>query len=82
MTPYLSGKKALLLDMNSTFMFGEDRFGENHDYSNFYHSLGGQLARQEITLRIEHAYQYLDVRYPLKKHHDAFPPPVENNGSR
>ena len=39
--------------------------------------LGGRplwaLARQEITLRIEHAYQYLDVRYPLKKHHDAFP---------
>ena len=29
-------KKALLLDMNSTFMFGEDRFADSDDFSLFY----------------------------------------------
>ena len=27
------GKKVLLLNMNGTFMFGEDRFGESEDFS-------------------------------------------------
>ena len=35
------GKEAILLDMNSTFMFGEDRFGEVEDYSEYYRSIGG-----------------------------------------
>lgn len=29
-------KEALLLDMNGTFMFGEDRFGDDQDYSAYY----------------------------------------------
>jgi hypothetical protein len=29
----LSGKRALLLDMNNTFMFGENRFGDAEDFS-------------------------------------------------
>ena len=28
-----SNKSALLLDMNSTFMFGEDNFGIDEDFS-------------------------------------------------
>ena len=27
------GKKALLLNMNGTFMFGEDRFADSEDFS-------------------------------------------------
>ena len=32
----------ILLDMNDTFMFGADRFGEEQDYSIIYRQLGGK----------------------------------------
>ena len=32
----------LLLDMNGTFMFGEDRFGEGEDFYRTYRALGGR----------------------------------------
>lgn len=37
----------LLLDMNSTFMFGEDRFGNHEDYHGTYRSLGGSVIESE-----------------------------------
>jgi putative hydrolase of the HAD superfamily/5'-nucleotidase len=33
--------KALLLDMNGTFMFGQDRFGQDEDYFTAYQACGG-----------------------------------------
>lgn len=36
-------KEVLLLDMNSTFMFGEDRFDEHEDFSIYYNNLGRML---------------------------------------
>ena len=57
-------KKALLLDMNSTFMFGEDRFGDSEDFSVHYFKIGGTLPQDEINRIVRAAYEYLDVRYP------------------
>jgi HAD superfamily hydrolase (TIGR01549 family) len=69
----LKEKKALLLDMNSTFMFGEDRFGENEDFSIYYKKIGGALKKKELNHIIMSAYEYLDIRYPDEKYRHNFP---------
>ena len=56
-------KKALLLDMNSTFMFGEDRFGKDEDFSLYYQKLGGDLGAKQVNAFIRQAYDFLDARY-------------------
>jgi len=66
-------KKALLLDMNSTFMFGEDRFDEDEDFSIYYHSIGGKLSKDDLDLIIRSAYKYLDDRYPDERYRHTFP---------
>lgn len=68
-----SQKQALLLDMNSTFMFGEDRFGASEDFSIYYHKKGGLLPKKEINIIIRSAYAYLDKRYPDEKYRHSFP---------
>lgn len=68
----LTDKKALLLDMNGTFMFGEDRFGEAEDFSKYYRSIGGQLPKPVINKLIRNVYDYLDERYPNKKYRHNF----------
>ncbi len=70
-------KKALLLDMNSTFMFGEDRFGESEDFSQYYLRIGGNLPKNQINKIIRSAYEYLDSRYPDEQYRHCFPS-VEN----
>ena len=66
-------KKALLLDMNSTFMFGEDRFGNSEDFSVHYFKIGGTLPRQEINRIVRAAYRYLEIRYPDESYRESFP---------
>ena len=68
-----SNKKALLLDMNSTFMFGEDRFGIFEDFSVHYHKIGGTRPKKEINGIIRSVYAYLDKRYPDEKYRHNFP---------
>jgi len=68
-----NGKKALLLDMNSTFMFGEDRFGDAEDFSVHYFKIGGTLPESVINRIIRTTYQYLDVRYPDENYRHGFP---------
>jgi len=68
-----SHKKALLLDMNSTFMFGEDRFGASEDFSNHYHQIGGTLSKKAINSTIRSVYSYLDERYPDVAYRHNFP---------
>lgn len=68
-----TGKKALLLDMNSTFMFGEDRFGDSEDFSIHYFKIGGTLPQYEINRIVRAAYQYLDTRYPDENYRHSFP---------
>lgn len=65
----------LLLDMNGTFMFGQDRFGPDEDYARTYRALRGQasLSDAEVNAAIRASYAYLDVRYADPAHHEAFP---------
>lgn len=68
-----AGKKALLLDMNSTFMFGEDRFGESEDFSARYSLIGGTLPPGEINRIVRATCEYLDTRYPDENYRHGFP---------
>jgi HAD superfamily hydrolase (TIGR01549 family) len=73
----LETKQALLLDMNSTFMFGEDRFSDDEDYSKYYNGIGGRLPKGVVNEIIQDAFEYLEVRYPDKKYRHSFPGVVE-----
>ncbi len=66
-------KKAMLLDMNSTFMFGEDNFDESEDFSSYYHSIGGTLSKFKVNSIIRTAYDYLNCRYPDEQYRHDFP---------
>ncbi|MBN2529010.1 MAG: HAD family hydrolase [Deltaproteobacteria bacterium] len=66
-------KKALLLDMNGTFMFGEDRFGDVEDFSIHYRQLGGTLPREDVNQIIRLAYAFLGTRYTDPRYKHTFP---------
>ncbi len=66
-------KRALLLDMNSTFMFGEDRFSEHEDYLIYYREIGGELSKQDLNQTINSALEYLGRRYPDEEYREKFP---------
>lgn len=59
--------------MNSTFMFGEDRFGASEDFSVHYFKIGGALPQDEINSIVRAAYEYLDVRYLNENYRHSFP---------
>ena len=69
----ISNKKLLILDMNSTFMFNEDRFSNTMDYSKYYKSIGGVYEDKFINEIINLAYDYLEQRYQKEKYRDSFP---------
>ncbi len=68
-----SNKKVLLLDMNSTFMFGEDNFENSEDFSDHYHKIGGKFPKNKINTIIRSVYEYLDERYPNEAYRYNFP---------
>jgi FMN phosphatase YigB (HAD superfamily) len=47
--PVLASCSALLLDLNGTFMFDQDRFGPAEDYHATYRSLGGRRLTAEAV---------------------------------
>ena len=59
--------------MNSTFMFGEDNFKENEDFSIYYKEIGGKLSSSEINIIIRSIYDYLSERYPKEEYRENFP---------
>ena len=69
----IEGKEALLLDMNSTFMFGEDRFGDDEDYLEYYSSIGGKLPSEVVNGVIRSSYDYLGDKYPSEEYRNCFP---------
>lgn len=69
LTPY----SAILLDMNNTFLFGEDRFGSEHDYAATCRRLGGRLPAERVRSVIDACYRYLAALYPDPECHDRFP---------
>ena len=67
------GKKALLLDMNGTFMFGEDRFDKSEDFSRHYKMNDGALSVSEVNDIVLLVYNYLDERYSNEIYRHNFP---------
>lgn len=64
----------LLLDMNGTFMFGEDRFGDNEDFYSTYRSLGGsRLTSVEVTAIIRDCYAGMGRDYADPQCYNDFP---------
>ncbi|MES9990406.1 MAG: HAD family hydrolase [Candidatus Thiodiazotropha sp.] len=59
--------------MNNTFMFGEDRFGVDEDYSIHYTEIGGRLSKDIINRLITNVFSYLDERYPNQNYRHNFP---------
>lgn len=70
---YLKRKQALLLDMNSTFMFDEDRFGDTQDYSRAYSRFGGTLPDETVNRLVREVCEYLTLRYPDPAYRENFP---------
>lgn len=73
MLEFIQNKKALLLDMNSTFMFGEDNFDESVDYSFYYKRIGGRLTPLYINNIINDVYDYLNIKYSSSFYYEDFP---------
>jgi len=59
--------------MNSTFMFGEDKFEDNEDFSIYYKKMGGKLSSNEINTTIRIIYNYLDDLYQKEEYRENFP---------
>ena len=63
----------ILLDMARTFMFGDDRFGDDEDFATTYRAIGGKslsdsLVQRTIRLVFEHMcadYECWDVAQPF-----------------
>jgi FMN phosphatase YigB (HAD superfamily) len=70
----LSRFRVVLLDMNSTFMFGEDRFGEDQDFFATYQSVGGTVLDQaKVTKLIRSTFESMAADYENPSMYDAFP---------
>jgi putative hydrolase of the HAD superfamily len=66
--------KAILLDMNGTFMFGHDRFGPAEDYFATYQARGGdRLTGPEVQRAIRAVHAQLSADYADPARHDDFP---------
>jgi putative hydrolase of the HAD superfamily len=65
---------AILLDVNSTFMFGEDRYGPEHDYFATYGSLGGStLDQARVRQAVDACIAYMKSIYADPDRCDSFP---------
>jgi putative hydrolase of the HAD superfamily len=74
LNPFLHSFSGLLLDLNGTFMFGEDRFGPTHDYYATYRAVGGtRLVEREVRLAVDTCFAELDRIYNDGAHHESFP---------
>src|SRR5262245_36787056 len=66
--------KVVLLDLNGTFMFGEDRFGPGEDFAATYRSAGGGvLTPQDVERAIRACYGRMAAAYEDPARHDDFP---------
>lgn len=71
---FLDRFKVVLLDLNGTFMFGQDRFGPGEDFVATYRGLGGaRLAASEVEQAVRTTYDRMasDEQEPAR--YDDFP---------
>jgi putative hydrolase of the HAD superfamily len=70
--------RAILLDMNGVFMFGQDRFGPAEDYFATYQAQGGgSLTRAEVQAAVQTAHAQLADDYADPARHDDYPSVAE-----
>ncbi len=70
--------RAVLLDMNGTFMFGEDRFGPGEDFGATYRTVGGgALADGDVDRLIRSCYSLMADDYENPDKYDDFPQVAE-----
>ena len=70
----LSSFAAILLDMNGTFMFREDRFGPDQDFAATYRALGGRrLAAELVQGIVGRCCETLGTIYDDPARCDSFP---------
>ena len=70
----LSRFTVVLLDMNGTFMFGGDRFGQEQDFAATYHALGGRrLPTRVVHDAVLACFATLGVIYEDSARCDSFP---------
>jgi len=70
--------KAILLDMNGVFMFGQDRFDPTEDYFATYEAQGtGSLTRPEVQRAIQAVHAQLAADYANPALHDDYPSVAE-----
>lgn len=65
--------EAIILDMNATFMFGHDRFGDHENYGEFFRAIGGTLAEETASDIIRNVFAYLAPKYPDPMFRECFP---------
>ena len=66
--------KVVLLDMNGTLMFGQDRFGPGEDFAATYRSLGGvALADDEVERAVRTTCKFMASDYENPAKYDDFP---------
>ncbi len=69
----LDDSNVLLLDMNGTFMFGEDRFGPAFDYAATYRELGGKILEPPALMAIvDGCYATMAAMYEDPAREDDF----------
>ena len=74
LNPILRSFSGILLDLNGTFMFGQDRFGPQYDYYATYCSMGGNvLAGDELRAGIDSCFAELDRISNNSARYDSFP---------
>ncbi len=70
--------KALLFDMNGTFMFDHDRFGPEEDFFSTYVTLGGfRLSGAEVARAARLTLTNAEKLYSDPRHFDCFPTLLE-----
>lgn len=71
---FLDRFTVILLDMNGTFMFGQDRFGPGEDFAATYRGLGGKaLADVEVERLVRTTYDRMASDYENPAKYDDFP---------
>jgi FMN phosphatase YigB (HAD superfamily) len=66
--------RVVLLDLNGTFMFGQDRFGPREDFARTYRSVGGRaLEPRQVERAIRACYASMAADYENPDRYDDFP---------
>lgn len=71
---FLDRFKVILLDMNGTFMFGQDRFGPGENFGATYRGLGGKvLADVQVERVVRTTFNRMESDYENPAKYDDFP---------